>query len=216
MPVSRKPVPDDDHPPLSTQELADAVAAVAAERHESGATDGAVIVSPEVAAAGQAAAPRKRVRAAVFNAATEETRSRKGAIRCDPARCIGCGVCAAVCATNSISVRDSSGNFAWTHTPAACTFCTLCVRSCPASALSQDKERPTPEEQAAMPPVTLVIEYPACPSCGRPYMPASALALSRAYGELAGRIESKMPLCPTCRRERSSLATAEVRAFGPQ
>jgi len=50
----------------------------------------------------------------------------------DPARCTGCGACAAVCPTDCLAM---AGPLPWLPRPLDCVACGACVLVCPADAV---------------------------------------------------------------------------------
>jgi|GEM_PF-1167813 len=50
-------------------------------------------------------------------------------------RCTGCGVCAALCPTGSITQQNAGGKFALSYKPALCTNCKVCAAVCMTGAI---------------------------------------------------------------------------------
>lgn len=50
----------------------------------------------------------------------------------DPARCVGCGDCVAVCPADCLAM---AGPFPWLPRPLDCISCTACAVVCPADAI---------------------------------------------------------------------------------
>ena len=53
----------------------------------------------------------------------------------DPDQCDFCGICAACCKTNAITVKESD----WGRDETLCDSCLVCVKICPMRALSVKK-----------------------------------------------------------------------------
>jgi formate hydrogenlyase subunit 6/NADH:ubiquinone oxidoreductase subunit I len=74
----------------------------------------------------------------------------RGEIQNDILTCKFCGLCAAKCPSQCITVDKKSA--LWTCDPHACVYCGTCVEACPTRSLQQKKEcrPPTPQKQVIL------------------------------------------------------------------
>ena len=66
----------------------------------------------------------------------------RGLVLLDPERCIGCGLCAYVCVSESVTGTSDEAEYHWQYEPGRCTFCARCVDRCPGDALRMSAESP--------------------------------------------------------------------------
>jgi len=132
----------------------------------------------------------------------------RGKVTVDPESCVGCGVCATVCAGNAIKHverEDGSGKdfYVWHNT---CTFCGLCQHYCPTDAIrltnnwstahrNEDKYKMKEHE---------FIPYARCSECNQPMPHMPHAMLGHIYGNPTEELETIYSLCPECRRQKAA------------
>ena len=72
----------------------------------------------------------------------------RGAIHNDIHICTFCGVCAAKCPSQCISVDKKAA--AWSYNPSACVCCGVCVESCTSGSLQQERDYRKPAREKEM------------------------------------------------------------------
>ena len=142
----------------------------------------------------------------------------RGLVQNDPARCVGCGVCAYVCSPGAITVSNYEQSYEWAYDPGKCTFCGRCADYCPVEALSLQSERPPLYLNRNELVQVLRLDYPLCPVCGRPAKPVNARVLHRVFDELSPEILAWSRLCPQCRQEQRQpelerMLSGQIRSF---
>ena len=124
----------------------------------------------------------------------------RGLVLLDASRCIGCGMCAYVCVSESVTGRGDETQYHWRYEPGRCTFCARCVDRCPADALSMSPDSPPiyarPRELDTMHEVP----FPACKLCGKPKRPSPDTLLRWAAPSMDGTTRDRYQLCEACRR----------------
>ncbi|PLX94940.1 MAG: 4Fe-4S ferredoxin [Desulfuromonas sp.] len=138
----------------------------------------------------------------------------RGAPRFAAAACVGCRVCAHVCAGGAIRFDDKEEGVALTLWENSCTFCGLCAHYCPSGALtlSNDWRRTHPQSQSYQQTVHGEVPQSPCSDCDASFTAAPPELLRRALGGTAAPIEPLRQLCPDCRRRHNlTFATRGVK-----
>lgn len=115
--------------------------------------------------------------------------------------CVGCGICAYVCAPGAIEIRRNVHSYDWIYEPGKCTFCARCMLDCPVHALAVSTASPPPYHRPGELRASVTIPYPICQICGRPAPPASELLLDHVFGTATDAIRNWSALCADCRRK---------------
>ena len=66
----------------------------------------------------------------------------RGLVVMDQQKCEGCGMCAFVCTSRSITFKALKTTYEWSYEPGLCTFCGRCVDACNSHSLTQQAKRP--------------------------------------------------------------------------
>lgn len=125
----------------------------------------------------------------------------RGRVTLDPARCIGCGMCAYVCVSNAITGAAEGDAYRWTYDPGRCAFCARCVERCPGGALSNDDQPVPAYARPGELAVRTLVTFPACPDCGAPTRPAPEELAHRAFAEVTDETRALLHRCDRCRRK---------------
>jgi len=132
-----------------------------------------------------------------------EPKGYRGLVKIDEKKCICCGICAYVCISNAVIVKEQDHSCEWEYYPGRCTFCGKCADTCPGEALSMEAKSATSYSRPEQLNEAHRIPYPICPECGRPTPPVSEAMLMRAFKEITDQIRSRGLLCQRCRKRRS-------------
>jgi len=124
--------------------------------------------------------------------------------------CIGCGICAYVCAPGAIEIRRDLASYDWIYEPGKCTFCARCMLDCPVHALTMSAGSPPPYSRPGELRAAVTLPYPVCPVCGRPALPSSELVLDRVFGTATDDIREWSALCTDCRRKARAAELLDV------
>ena len=124
--------------------------------------------------------------------------------------CVGCGVCAYVCAPAAIEIRRDLASYDWIYEPGRCTFCARCVLDWPVHVLTMSSASPPPYSRLGELRTIVTLPYPACRMCGRPAPPASELLLDRVFGAATDAILTWSALCADCRRKERGAELLEA------
>jgi ferredoxin len=114
--------------------------------------------------------------------------------------CIGCGICAYVCAPGAVEIRRGLASYDWIYEPGRCTFCARCTLDCPVHALTMSATPPPPYIRRGELRASVTVPYPICRMCGRPALPVSELLLDRVFGGATDALRNWTALCADCRR----------------
>jgi hydrogenase-4 component H len=117
-------------------------------------------------------------------------------------RCIGCRICAYVCAPAAITFTDNADQSVdWCYFIERCTFCGRCVDFCPTVALSFDRSAPDVTGDRSRHRIVKQVPHRNCPRCGKRVRPLPQSLLKRHYGDtLPTDIVELSCLCEECRR----------------
>jgi hydrogenase-4 component H len=124
--------------------------------------------------------------------------------------CLGCGICAYVCAPGAIEIHRNQRSYDWMYEPGKCTFCARCVLDCPGQVLSMSTAAPPPYSKPGELRTVVTLPYPVCPRCGRPALPMSEPLLDRALGAAGAPIREWTALCVDCRRKTRAAELLKV------
>lgn len=124
--------------------------------------------------------------------------------------CVGCGICAYVCAPGAIEIRDHEHSYDWIYDPGKCTFCSRCMLDCPTQVLAMTPAAPPPYSKAGELRTVVTLPYPICRICGRSAPPASEPLLDRVFGTAPDAIKKWSELCLDCRRNARAAELVEV------
>jgi ferredoxin len=127
----------------------------------------------------------------------------RGPVKIDVEKCIGCGMCAYVCVSYAVRVKDLDDGCEWLYMPGRCTFCGRCAAVCPGEALRMEKGSAPAYTRAGEQDEAHRVPYPPCPECGRPAPRLTEPVLRRAFGEASEKARTGMSLCRRCRLKRS-------------
>jgi formate hydrogenlyase subunit 6 len=129
--------------------------------------------------------------------------------------CIGCGICAYVCAPGAIEIHRALASYDWIYEPGKCTFCARCTLDCPVQVLTMSAAAPPPYSRPGELHTLATLPYPACRICGRPAPPASELLLDRVFGAPSEAIRNWSALCADCRRRERAAELLEASNVAP-
>jgi hydrogenase-4 component H len=134
----------------------------------------------------------------------------RGLVTMEGSGCLGCGVCAYVCAPGAIEIRRKPLSYDWAYEPGKCTFCARCVLDCPVHVLAMTPASPPPYGRPRELYTVVTLLYPACAQCGQPAMPANDILFNRAFGPDADAIRKWSGLCADCRRKARATELLEA------
>jgi len=124
----------------------------------------------------------------------------RGLVLLDPGRCVGCGLCAYVCVSESVTGTSDDAEYRWHYEPGRCTFCARCVDRCPADALRMSADAPPVYSNPGELDTSHAVPFPPCKGCGKPKRPTSESLLHSAAGHLDDEARELYDLCERCRR----------------
>jgi formate hydrogenlyase subunit 6/NADH:ubiquinone oxidoreductase subunit I len=124
----------------------------------------------------------------------------RGLVLLDPERCIGCGLCAYVCVSDSVTGSSSDVEYHWQYQAGRCTFCARCVERCPGNALSMSPDSPPVYAQPGELTTTHTVPFPPCKRCGKPKRPAPETLLPWLAANVNDQARELYSLCERCRR----------------
>jgi len=124
----------------------------------------------------------------------------RGLVLHDPERCIGCGLCAYVCVSESVTGSSNDTEYDWRYEPGRCTFCARCVDRCPTDALRMSADAPPVYSRHGELDIRHIVPFPPCKGCGKPKRPAPEALLHWAAGNIDDRARELYGLCERCRR----------------
>jgi len=128
----------------------------------------------------------------------------RGPVKIEVGKCIGCGICAYVCASNAVQVTENEDSCEWRYQAGSCIFCGRCTLVCPGRALRVEAASAPAHANAGELDETHRVPYPACPECGRPSRPGAEGIMIRVYdGEPPEKVMETSLLCRRCRLRRS-------------
>lgn len=123
----------------------------------------------------------------------------RGPMKLDIDKCIGCGICAYVCAGGAIELNIRREGYEWTYDQGSCTFCEQCVRFCPVSALTAETGPAQSYLLRDELKKTHYMKYPLCPECGRQSNIISDAVLTRVFARITDEVRAWASLCDRCR-----------------
>jgi|SRR5271165_2534933 len=124
----------------------------------------------------------------------------RGLVLLDPERCIGCGLCAYVCVSESVTGTSNEAEYHWQYEPGRCTFCARCVDRCPAGALSMSADAPPVYSHPGELNTEHTVPFPKCTGCGKPKRPAPESLLQWVAANVNDQARELYSLCERCRR----------------
>lgn len=140
-----------------------------------------------------------------------------GKIKLDSARCTGCGLCAAECPTESLSISLNAvtGAIKLLFKQAVCVACGACVEACPEKCLSLERGLET--DKIGKPAAVLFEdEIARCVECGSPIGPRAMISSVKARVLAAGQPAMNVEICSDCkikaqlRRQRQTKSGSQV------
>uniref|UniRef100_UPI0038B413D2 4Fe-4S dicluster domain-containing protein n=1 Tax=Geobacter pickeringii TaxID=345632 RepID=UPI0038B413D2 len=126
-------------------------------------------------------------------------------MRFNAAACVGCRMCAHVCAGSAIRFDEEEAGLRFTLWHNSCAFCALCAHYCRTGALAVTEEWQLAhrhEEQYRLVEQGVVPRLP-CAGCGEPLLPVPPELLRVAFRETSPEIARLTALCPECRQKES-------------
>lgn len=124
----------------------------------------------------------------------------RGLVLLDASHCIGCGLCAYVCVSESVTGASDETQYQWHYEPGRCTFCARCVDRCPADALSMSADSPPVYSGPGELDTKHDVPFPACKRCGKPKRPSPETLLRWAATSVDDKTHELYQLCERCRR----------------
>jgi len=124
----------------------------------------------------------------------------RGIVLLDPHRCIGCGMCAYVCVSESVTGASNETQYHWQYEPGRCTFCARCVDRCPADALRMSSESPPIYSQAGELDARHTVPFPPCHACGKPTRPTPETMKDLVAANIHDEAGHLYRLCDRCKR----------------
>lgn len=124
----------------------------------------------------------------------------RGLVLLDPGRCVGCGLCAYVCVSESVTGSSNEKEYEWRYEPARCTFCARCVDRCPGDALRMSSDSPPVYSRTGELDVKHTVPFPLCKGCGKPSRPMPETLIHWAAEKIDDDARELYQLCERCRR----------------
>ena len=124
----------------------------------------------------------------------------RGLVLLDPKRCIGCGLCAYVCVSESVTGSSNETEYHWQYEPGRCTFCARCVDRCPGDALSMSADSPPVYALPGELSTAHTVPFPPCKRCGKPKRPAPETLLPWLAANVSDQAHKLYSLCERCKR----------------
>ena len=124
----------------------------------------------------------------------------RGLVLLDPDRCIGCGLCAYVCVSESVTGTSTETEYHWQYEPGRCTFCARCVDRCPTDALRMSGNAPPVYSHPGELNTTHTVPFPPCKGCGKPTRPTPEAFVHRVAESVHDPARELYGLCESCRR----------------
>ena len=134
----------------------------------------------------------------------------RGPVKIQEEKCIGCGMCAYVCVSSAIEVKDHRDHSEWTYSPGRCTFCSRCVAICPFQALGMEGQSASPHAPGEVSDEVHRMAYPSCPECGRPTPPVREALIAALFKEVTPEASRRIHLCRRCRQREAQRRLAST------
>ncbi len=135
----------------------------------------------------------------------------------DAQKCVGCGACAQTCPMGAISITDGLERSIqiWYG---KCSFCGRCQDICPEDAVHLTNQYELAVFDKNQATADVKIEFEACPSCGKKFIPA--LQLKKLLERMGSTLEKrKIPyedassldrVCPSCREKPEEISRRKL------
>ncbi|MEM2896122.1 MAG: 4Fe-4S dicluster domain-containing protein [Candidatus Bathyarchaeia archaeon] len=128
-------------------------------------------------------------------------------------KCIGCGACAKVCPSDTITIIDFENKRKLRYWYGKCAFCGRCYDVCPENAIELKPvyELATQDKDSVV--FEIELDMLNCKLCGKPFVPTLQLkrGIERAeriiekYGLSKKELEEIDSLCPSCKSKRKEI-----------
>ena len=140
----------------------------------------------------------------------------RGLVLLDPQRCIGCGMCAYVCVSESVTGTSDETQYHWQYEPGRCTFCARCADRCPADALRMAVESPAVYSRPGELNARHTVPFPPCQGCGKPTRPAPETMKDWVAEDIHERAQHLYGLCERCKRLHYQTAMKSMLSGAPK
>ena len=121
-----------------------------------------------------------------------------GKLTLDSSQCTGCGLCAADCPTEALTVLPGSDSYSLTLRQESCVGCGLCIKVCPERCLKLEKILDLGKLGYQSETITEG-DFVRCKVCDAPIAPRAMIDKVRARITAAGGVTSQLETCPDCR-----------------
>lgn len=138
------------------------------------------------------------------------TESFRGAIRIDPAKCVGCGACVRVCPPKALTLTVEGEVATLRYFVGRCIFCGMCADVCPERAITVTKEFELASRELYDLFTDVEHTVRRCARCSKPF--TTVKLFNKVGTEIPEVPPDVLELCPECRR-RETLAR-NLRAGG--